>query len=388
MPLHVQPDYEGGSIVNLMATLAAGLGASAPYAPLAELPVVEVREARNVVLLVADGLGARWLARLAPDGALRARQRAVLTSVFPSTTATAVTTFLTGLAPAQHGLTGWHMYFRELGAVAAILPLTLRPGGQSIATKGVAPEGLFGYAPFVAKIAASGFVVSPESIVNSPFNVRHSGAARRVGYRSLDGLLDATTAIARRGRERQYVYAYYSEIDATAHKHGMASEAIAAEVAKLDAAFGRFLASIAGTDTLVLVTADHGFVDVAPGHQIELADHGALAETLVLPLCGEPRVAYCYVHPGREAQFERYVATVFADAASLFRSQDLLAQGWFGPGVPHPRLHERVGHYTLVMKDGYAIRDLLLDERRHDQIGVHGGATEDEMLVPLVVAHV
>jgi hypothetical protein len=71
----------------------------------------------------------------------------------------------------------------------------------------------------------------------------------------------------------------------------------------------------------------------------------------------------------------------------LFRSADLVADGLFGPGTPHPRLADRIGDYTLVMHDNYVIRDHLLGERRHAQIGVHGGATPDEMLVPLVVAH-
>jgi hypothetical protein len=92
------------------------------------------------------------------------------------------------------------------------------------------------------------------------------------------------------------------------------------------------------------------------------------------------------VRPGEGATFERYVESRLRHCASLSASADLLAEGWFGPGAPHPRLAERIGDYILVMKDGYAIRDVLPGERRHAQIGVHGGTSEDEMLVPLVVA--
>ena len=65
------------------------------------------------------------------------------------------------------------------------------------------------------------------------------------------------------------------------------------------------LGDIAGSDTLVIVTADHGIIDTARDRVIDLEDHPQLAETLVLPLCGEPRVAYCYVRPDRRRDFER-----------------------------------------------------------------------------------
>jgi hypothetical protein len=369
-----------------MASIAQAFDVTMPYRPLTALPMRELAGARTVVLLVIDGLGDLWLERHAPRGVIRAHQRAIIDSVFPSTTASAVTTFLTGLAPAQHGLTGWHMYLRELGAVAAILPLTLRAGGQSIASNGAPPTGLFEHRSFAARLPVTSFVVSPGAIVHSPFNVFHSGRARRIGYRGLEEMVAAVGQIARSGEGRQYVYAYYSDVDACAHEHGIASAATRSEVDRVDRAFGALLAAVRGTETALVLTADHGFVDSPPARQIELERHPALAETLVLPLCGEPRVAYCYVHPQRAAAFEDLVATALEGKGRAFCSADLIAHGWYGPGIAHPRLAERVGHYAIVMADDWTLRDRVLGERRHAQIGVHGGATEAEMRVPLAVA--
>jgi len=383
----MRPDYYGGSIVNLMASIETAFGGRSGYATLRDLGPDEIAAARNVCLLVIDGLGARHLARA--GGALRSGLRATITSTFPSTTATAITTFMTGLAPAQHGLTGWHMYFRELGALLAVLPFRPRHGGPPIpAAGGVTPAELLRNPPLADRLDAEPFVVSPSSIVDSDFNAAHSGRARRIGHGGVDELFAALREVVRGGGARRYMYAYYSEIDSLAHRHGIASAEVQAELGRIDAAFARFLGEIAGTDTLVVATADHGFVDTRPGTIVDLDDHPDLAETLLLPLCGEPRVAYCYVRPGAASAFERYVETRLAHCATLARSGDLVAQGWYGPGTAHPRLADRVGDYTLVMKDGYAIRDHVPGERRHAQIGVHGGATEDEMLVPLVVARV
>ena len=127
------PDYKGGSIVNLMASLEIGLGGDPPrYPPCRLLDPVRVAARRQVLLLVIDGLGFNYLLGHAGAACLNRHVAGGLTSVFPSTTTTAVTTFLTGDAPQQHGLTGWHMYFQELGAVMAVLPGRPRFGGCAL----------------------------------------------------------------------------------------------------------------------------------------------------------------------------------------------------------------------------------------------------------------
>jgi hypothetical protein len=154
---------------------------------------------------------------------------------------------------------------------------------------------------------------------------------------------------------------------------------------RFDAAFSAFLDQAAGLNATVIVTADHGFIDSPPDRLIELDDHPDLQAMLRLPLCGERRAAYCYVRPERARDFEDYVHGALADQARLFVSEVLMAQGWFGPGPPHPRLKQRIGDYTLIMKENWTIKDWVQGEARHRQIGVHGGLNIDEMTVPLVV---
>ena len=119
---------------------------------------------------------------------------------------------------------------------------------------------------------------------------------------------------------------------------------------KFDAAFGNFLARIGQTSTTVIVTADHGFIDARPGQTIELDAHPQLAATLSLPLCGERRAAYCYVHASQRVQFVEYVAAHLEEYADLKDSKYLIEAGYFGLGPPHRRLHERIGDYTLITR--------------------------------------
>jgi len=135
----------------------------------------------------------------------------------------------------------------------------------------------------------------------------------------------------------------------------------------------------------VLVTADHGFIDAPAAQRIALDDHPLLAATLAQPLSGERRAAYCHVRPGQARNFEDYVRNELGEQALVFASDSLIEAGWFGPGEAHPSLRSRVGDYVLLMQAATTIKDWMPGERRHNMIGVHGGASADEMLVPLVV---
>ncbi len=380
------PDYAGGSIVNLMASIAIALDAPDwPYAPLRLLDPAALRARRDVLLLVVDGLGYRYLREMHAGSTLCRHLRGSLTSVFPSTTATAITAMMSGLAPQQHGITGWHVYFEEIDAVGAVLPFRLRPTDEPLARLGLRPETVFTHRSFFDRVPVQTHVIAPTSIVDSDFNTAHSGRARRHAYGSLEQFFRTIALTLRGGGERKLVYAYYPELDSTAHEHGIESRRSAEVLRRFDAGFGRLLSALTHSDVTVLVTADHGFVDAPADERIDVDDHPLLAATLARPLCGERRAAYCYVRPGQARTFEDYVRNELGERALLFDSRALIQAGWFGPGEPHPRLQSRIGDYVLLMQAGGTIKDWMPGERRHALVGVHGGASADEMLVPLVV---
>ena len=110
-----------------------------------------------------------------------------------------------------------------------------------------------------------------------------------------------------------------------------------------------------------------------------------MQETLVLPLSGERRVAYCYVCPNKVKQFEQYVKQKLRKECTLYKSEELVKRGYFGLGLENSKLLERIGDYTLIMKENYVIFDELLGEKRSFHIGNHGGISKEEMFVPLIV---
>lgn len=380
------PDYRGGSILNLVQSIAEACAAQGlpPYAPLAALPPARIAEARHVILLVADGLGVAMLDRHPAAPTLRGAQLATLTSVFPSTTASAIPSFMSGLAPAAHGLCGWHMHLEEVGRTLAILPLTPRDEPGSVGGADL-PQRLFDYPTLYQRLARPSYVLAPRGIAGSPFNTWHTRGATAIAYDGLDELGERIVDLVDSASEPSFIYAYYGEYDRLAHDHGCASAPARAEIERIDAAFGGLVERLAGRGALLMLTADHGFIDSPTEHLIDLDHHPHFGALLARPLCGERRVAYAWVDAGRQAEFVAYANENFAEAIDLQRSEDVLGAGLFGPPPYHPRLRSRLGDFTLLMRDDWTIKDWLPGEKRHAMIGVHGGLSAAEMQVPLIV---
>src|SRR2546427_11714648 len=124
----MRPDYAGGSLVNLVASVVASRGGKPLHEPLGNFELAS--RAQTLVLPIIDGLGDNYLMRHGAGSELARRRRTSLTSVFPSTTASAITTSYTGRTPLEHGLTGWFTYFGEAGCVAS--PLQFRSRGENL----------------------------------------------------------------------------------------------------------------------------------------------------------------------------------------------------------------------------------------------------------------
>lgn len=380
------PDYSGHGIANLMASLTAALcrdGDQSRCATLRDLPPEAVRGHRHVLLMVIDGLGDAMLDE-ATTPTLLAHRVATLSSTFPTTTAAGITCFLTGHPPARHGLTGWYVYVDSIETVLAVLPGHARGDGPGYSDLPDSPRHVLGLDPLFERLAVPCACVSPAAIADSPFNRSVTGAARAYVYEDLPGFFTETRRAVL--ESTGYTYAYWAELDRLGHLHGASSDEQRLHLTELDAGVARLLDELAGSDTLILLTADHGMIN-APG-RIDLNAHPDIAACLRLPLCGEPRVAFAYVHDDCRERFAERVTERFGHCMTLTDSRDLLAGGWFGPGPAHPALHGRVGDFTLLMHDGWMIVDPLPDEHPPRMVGVHGGLSAAERRVPLIAARV
>ncbi len=376
------PDYSGNSIVNLISSIRAVYGNDHLY-PLLDGFDIEPFKDKNLVFIVIDALGYNYLMEYGDGTFLKKHTIRKMTSVFPSSTASAYISLITGVGPQQHGLTGWFMYLRETGIITSILPFITKAGG--IPLRNIPFTDIFEQDTLFMGLNAASYSIIHKSYANSQCSASITKGSKKKAYTDIKDFFKSIENILDSGRNRKFIFAYWDQIDKIAHEKGVKSNETLEELKKIDTEISRLALLLDKYNAALIVTSDHGMVDSSEKHTIRLSDHPLLKETLLLPLTGDPRVAYCYIKPGKEMEFEQYVAKSLEECCQIFKSREIIDKGFFGLYEPNRKLSQRTGDYTLVMKKNYMIREALSGEKNKELIGIHGGLTEDEMFSPLIV---
>lgn len=389
----VWPDYAGGGLFNLAVSLARSCGADVPanYCDLTLAGGMAASsnwsKADTLVFFLIDGLGDAFLSRnrnIAPN--LWRDRAQSLTSVFPSTTATAITTLMTAEPAAVHGLIGWFVRDEATGSVVAPLPMRHR-GGVAVDDEDLLAR-LLQTAPMLQTATrASRFVTLPE-LACGPYSRHHRRSVEVNAYETLDSLAwsvfraDREMAVSDAGKQK-FIYAYSPLLDATGHDFGMESQQSRDVLARLDHAYAHMRRLL--PEAQFVVSADHGFIDNPAEKQIVLSDHADLYVMLRGPLTGERRVAYCHVKPEFQTTFGLRIAERFGDRLHAMPAALAFDAGLFGPGHSTNALL-RGGDWLLIPRDDWTLLDNVAGEQGHAMLGVHGGLSAGEMEVPLILS--
>jgi predicted AlkP superfamily pyrophosphatase or phosphodiesterase len=289
---------------------------------------------------------------------------------------------MTGVAPQQHAVTGWFVYLREFGLVSRILPYSNAIDYNNL---GVDISNVVDIHSILTEMNRNYSLILTKTIFNSVFTRNLTGSATRLEYDGIDQFFARIQEVISQGSERNYIYGYWPDFDAVSHIQGSRSQDAQGQLHQFDQYLTSLVESLEGTNTAIIVTGDHGFDDVDLEQVIYTRDHPKLESCLAMPFCGDTRSVYAYVRPKRIEQFEKYVDTELSESCYIFPSSELVDQGWFGLFEPHPRLEDRIGDYTLIMREGYAMMNCFPGIEPYQMRGHHGGASTDEMYVPLCV---
>lgn len=377
----MKPDYTN-SIVNLSNSIAQAFGINGAYSSLDNEVLADLDQVENIILLIVDGLGANYLKEKAPHTLLRKHQAQSMTSVFLPSTGSAITSIMTGVAPQQHGVTGWFVYLREYGLVSRILPYSNTIDYNLI---GSDISNVVGVKSIFESLGTNYSLILPENITDSVFTRNLTGNATRVKYSDLNQFFNEIRTRVTNTQSKNYIYGYWPGFDAISHSLGSKSSQANQQIIQFDNHLRTFIETIEGTNTKLIITGDHGFNDVPTSNVFYTCEHPKFEECLILPLCGDTRSVYAYVRPHKVAQFENYVQTELVEACELHRSSDLIDENWFGLYTQNPKLSDRVGDYTLIFSNGYAMMNCFPGFEPLVLAGHHGGTSSDEMLVPLCV---
>ncbi len=380
-----KPDYTK-SIVNLMSSISNNFEQKHKYKQLEILPAKDLKKYKNIALLVIDGLGYKYLQKQ-KTSFLYKHIKTKISSVFPATTACANTTFHAGYPSQQTALTGWDMNFKEIGAIVTILPFMPYYGGEVLTKADVRISQLVDIPSFPKNLKCKSYSIVDKSIAHSEFSSYFLRNTEVVSTKNDQETLDKIKEIIHnKEKKRKYIHAYFMDFDTSAHDIGINNIKTKEIFNKLDKQISKFIEQIKETNTKVIIVADHGLIDTTKKTSFFVSDFKGLQECLSTALSGEQRIRHCFVRPSKVKDFEKIVKTKMSRYCWCFKGQELIDNNFFGLGTPHKKLFDRVGDYVLVMKKNYALYERLANEKEKTLIvGHHGGLSEDEMFVPLII---
>jgi Type I phosphodiesterase / nucleotide pyrophosphatase len=376
------PRYGESSLADLVASVLAALGLEASN-------VLRLAPMRAAVILLVDGLGWDALHRY-PDeapfltSAAQHPESRSLTAPFPATTATSLGSIGTGLAPGEHGLVGYTFAVPAHERPLNTLTWRLYGSGPPIDLRQeFRPEQVQPSATWLERAAAVGIDVvrlGPPELERSPLSRAVLRGGRYVATHSLGDLAATTMQTIAAGA--RFVLAYHAALDTTGHTRGVQSEAWALELSNVDT-LAASLADRLPSGSALIVTGDHGMVDLSEDERLDVSELPALMEA-VKALGGEARARHVYVRRGAADDVLASWQETLGDLMWLRSREQAIAEGWFGPRVADAA-RPRIGDVVAAAFGAVGIVQHTVDPGQAHYVGHHGSMTAAEQLVPALV---
>lgn len=369
MKKYILPDFKHSNL-NISATLADFLGAKNANATLPIVKAELAKNYKNVVFVCFDGMGMYPLERNLPkDDFLRKNVKDVLTSTFPSTTACATTSLTTNRLPLEHGWFGWSMHFENVKRNVFVFLDTDAETGEKLDVAENYPLAKF---PYYFDTANTDYAINT---IFPPFvNVAHPERNIAWDFDMASFFDDIKTICQKDGK--QFAYAYNTEPDHTMHKYGVTC----AQTKALLKDISQRLQELAEhtPDTLFIVTADHGQIDVES--EVNLYEDDKLYGILQIPPYLEPRAIAFKVKPEKRDEFVSYFTSKYGEDFELRESRELIERGLFGDVGDKARL---LGDFVAI--GTYTHKQAMFTPPDDTIFKGHHTSLTEEMLVPLIM---
>jgi len=366
-----------GSICDVLPTAAALLSVDGAVDALGV--TARVGDVRRVVVVLVDGMGWHLLPELAADAPLLASALAggagqldELACTFPSTTPTSLASLATGVAPGRHGILGFtvklpetdrvlnHISWRDDPPASQWQPVPTwfeRLRWAGVGARAVLPAAFLGSGLTEAAYRGAQFLAATNDDDYAQLVVDQLRAA--------PGL----------------VYAYTAALDTAAHLFGVGSTEWHAAGAYVDALLTRMVEALP-PDAALLITADHGGLNVPESQRIDL-DADSRLSAGVRVVAGDPRVRYLHTEPGAASDVIAAWSELLAGRAEVRSRDDAVAAGLFGSVLPDhlPRIGDVV---VSCLGDTAVLASTHEPPEVAQLVGFHGAGDPVEMAIPLI----
>ena len=343
--------------------------------------ILQQKDYKNVIFLVLDGLGEHILNKDLPNGYLKNNQIDCVTSVYPSTTTAALTTYYSGKPPYETGWTAWSQYFKEYGRAVdmfshneSYMREPIKNPLMDVFKTIVNYESIFEQIEKASKDVKA-YELEPE--------YAERRAKRSIRANNLDELIMDIQDICN-DSDKKFIFAYSDNPDGLLHKYGVESKEVKEFLIEAESKI-QDMCNKMEDDTIVIITADHGHKDIEKAYT--LLDYPEIQECLIMPASLESRVLTFWVKEGMEKIFEERFNKIFKDEFWLMTKDEFLNKYHFlGFGKKHLKIDDFIGNYIALSVAGSIIRlETFLAEGKPVKKSTHCGLTKEEMEVPIIV---
>lgn len=403
----ILPAYDNDCLSNVPGTILTlfGIKAKSPTVSREYFARYLGGEYQNIILFLIDAFGLiQWrnnTTDLTLFQRLKQKDRIYsITSIFPSTTAAALSTISSGLTPAEHGLFEWYLYLEEIDATIETLPFK-ELGGQkrdSLLDKKIRPEILFDNKTIYETLnehEVNSFSFINREYAGSVYSQRTCQGSTTVPYLNFSDLIVKLRTQVEEANGNNCYFVYWDRLDSLSHEYGPNSQACRAELSKISHLFlteftGR-LTQEKKDKTLLVLTADHGQINVDWKEATYLDKDPLVMKSLqkdgngepILPT-GGPRVVFLHIKESQLETVYNHLKTQLGEKAEVMKTETAIELGLFGKKKVATRFRNRLGNLLLLTRKDQTIWREYAGKKK-TYAGHHGGLSEEEMLIPLCI---
>lgn len=403
----ILPKYQDDCFSNIPATVFKlfGIKSKKPTVSQKYFKKYTKQGYKNIILFLIDALGFyQWkkygnkfpLFKQIDDK----KRLFPITTIFPSTTASALNTISSGLTPAEHGLFEWTLYLQEVDKTIYTLPFTDIAVNKrdSLLDEKVNPEILFNFPTIYQKLKKeniNSFSFLNKSYADSVYSKISREGGETFSFVNFSDLVVKLKTQIEDSKGKNYFFVYWDQLDTLSHDYGPSNDSCRVELAKLSYLFlteiVQKLSQEAKEETLLIITADHGQIDVNPKQTIYLTEDKFIMDSLkkdekrevILPT-GSPRDVFLHIKEEKLNDVFQYLKRKLEDIANVLKIEEAIKIGLFGENQVKTEFENRLGNLIILPHKDFTIWREYQD-KKFTYLGHHGGLSKEEMVIPFAI---
>jgi hypothetical protein len=384
----IRPSHHAPNLVHLVRALAhiGGVGGFEESETTRQL-IDLIGEPEHLVFVLLDGLGAATVRKLPPESFIKRHLAMEMLTISPSTTACALTSVATADYPGRHGVAGWFTHLPDHNLTMTTLPFVERFTNQPLAERGLTPTDILPLPAFHTRLTRDSLTLMPYVITHTAYANYSRGNTPAHGYASYHHAVDLIITHVTSATQPTYTHLYLPEVDTKCHHVGVDHPDVVSLVMQIDAEMARLATALEGRGRLV-ISADHGLIDVPPANQVLLMSDDPLLQLLQVPPSGDARMPLFHVKDNRHTEFIDAFNRRFADRFLLLDIDTIDRLRLFSPAAPMaPEARRRFGDFAAI---AFKPASLAFHPPNkpvgHLYTALHAGMSPQEMEVPLCIA--